>query len=138
MQAVICFLDSIKWWSSPVRLITSIIAGWRELALGRAGGRLLPLLWRASVSSDRSALCAAPVTFHGTKTLTAKPAGVPGDRLLCHKARPRWPFPREATLAIPMFFAGRSRATQMEALLGRIEQEGVPALPGFVEPREAP
>ena len=50
---------------------------------------MLPWLWRASVSSDRSALCAAPVTFHGTKTLTAEPAGVPGDRLLCHKARPQ-------------------------------------------------
>ena len=44
---------------------------------------------RASVSSDRSALCAAPVTFHGTKTLTTEPSGVPGDRLLCHKARPQ-------------------------------------------------
>ena len=43
MQAGICFLVSIEWWSSPVRLITSIIAGWRELASGRAWWSLAPL-----------------------------------------------------------------------------------------------
>jgi len=42
MQAGICFLVSIEWWSSPVRLITSIIAGWRELASGRSWWSLAP------------------------------------------------------------------------------------------------
>jgi hypothetical protein len=43
MQAGICFLVSIEWWSSPVRLVTSIIAGWRELASGRSWWSLAPL-----------------------------------------------------------------------------------------------
>jgi hypothetical protein len=43
MQAGICFLVSIEWWSSPVRLIASIIAGWRELASGRSWWSLAPL-----------------------------------------------------------------------------------------------
>ena len=43
MQAGICFLVSIEWWSSPARLITSIIAGWRDLASGRAWWSLAPL-----------------------------------------------------------------------------------------------
>ena len=42
-QAWICFLVSIEWRSSPVRLITSIIAGWRELVSGRSWWSLAPL-----------------------------------------------------------------------------------------------
>jgi hypothetical protein len=35
-QAWICFLVSIEWRSSHVRLIASIIVGWHELASGRS------------------------------------------------------------------------------------------------------
>jgi hypothetical protein len=48
-------------------------------------------------------------------------AGVFGDRLIWHKARPESPVPGEGPLAILAFPGGHSWVTQMEAAHGRIE-----------------
>ena len=62
--------------------------------------------------------CAARTHDFEDSTLCVVVGGKP---LLAKRLRaPRLPFPKEASLAFPPFSAGRSRAMQMEALLGRI------------------
>ena len=102
----------------------------KETHLGLSSNPVAPTFFRNEPSGEHveglsylrdesyAVECAARTHDFENSTLCVVVGGKP---LLAKRLRaPRLPFPKEASLAIPPFSAGRSRATQMEALLGRI------------------